>query len=135
MTLFVLINVPSQERILHLLQEIYRVLKPNAPFVILDTHPDSLGIRFLEHQRGEPNTRYQPGEAHPVHLFTGSTPALLVYNYYWPKETYRTLLATAGFSQLEVAEPTLKDLREEELATLETSSGSCQTLMEWDTPP
>jgi ubiquinone/menaquinone biosynthesis C-methylase UbiE len=135
MALFVLINVSSQQRLLQLLAEISRVLKPAAPFVVLDTHPDGLGKRFLGGQRGEPGKRYQPGESYPVQFFHGNTPILQVDNYYWPKEVYLSLLSTVGFSSIQITEPTLQDLREEDLATLATRSGSLQTLTEWNTPP
>jgi SAM-dependent methyltransferase len=127
--------VPSQQHLNHILQEIYRVLKPNAPFVVLDAHPDSLGKRFLDYQGGVPGKDYQPGEAYPVQLFFAGKPLLLVSNYYWPKEMYSTLFAGAGFSQIESREPTLKELSEEELATLEVHFASRETFMEWKVPP
>jgi ubiquinone/menaquinone biosynthesis C-methylase UbiE len=135
MALFVLINVSSQQHLLHLLREVSRVLKPSAPFVVLDAHPDSLGKRFLDYQGGEPGKRYQPGESYPVQFFPSNTPMLQVDNYYWPKEMYLSLLSTVGFSQIQITEPTLQDLREEELTTLAPRSGSLQTFTEWKTPP
>lgn len=135
MALFVLINVSSQEHITRVLQEVFRVLKPNAPFVVLDAHPDGLGKRFLDYQGGIPGKSYQPGEAYPVQLFSSGKPLLLVSNYYWPKEMYFTLFASAGFSQIESSEPKLKELNEEELAPFEARFGSCQTLTEWEVPP
>ncbi len=82
MALFVLINVSKQQRLLHLLGEIFRVLKSNSPLVVLDPHPDGLGKRFLGGQRGEPGKRYQSGESDPVQFFHANTRILQVYNYY-----------------------------------------------------
>ena len=39
------------------------------------------------------------------------------------------------FSQIELAEPILKNLQEPDLVALETLIGPCQDLTEWDTPP
>ncbi len=36
------------------MKEIYRVLKPDSPFVILDTNPDSTGIEFSTFRNGIP---------------------------------------------------------------------------------
>jgi ubiquinone/menaquinone biosynthesis C-methylase UbiE len=133
--LFVLLNVSSQAHLLHLLGEVARVLKPQAPFVVLDAHPDALGTRFLDYQGGEPEKHYHPGERYPVQFFPSGKPTLLVHNYYWPKELYLSLLASVGFAPIEIIEPTLQDLREEERAALAPVAGSLQTFTEWDTPP
>jgi len=133
--LFVLINVSSQQRILHLLQEISRVLKARALLVVLDPHPDGLGKQFLDYRRGEPGILYQPGDSYPVQFFSSGVPTLQVHNYYWSKEVYLEMLSTAGFSQVEITEPTLKGLEREKLAAFETIAGSCSVLTEWDSPP
>ncbi|GHO96504.1 methyltransferase UbiE [Reticulibacter mediterranei] len=135
MALFVLINVSSQQHLRHILQEVFRVLKPNAPFVVLDAHPDGLGKRFLDYQAGTPGKGYQPGEAYPVQLFSSGEPLMQVTNYYWPKEIYFTLFAQAGFSQIKSQEPTLKELSEEERVPFEAHFGSCHTFTEWEVPP
>jgi ubiquinone/menaquinone biosynthesis C-methylase UbiE len=135
MALFVLVNVSSQQQLFDLSKEVYRVLKPDAPFVILDPHPDGLGKRFLGGQRGEPDKRYHPGERLPVQFFRGNTPLLQVFNYFWPKDMYLSLLATNGFSSIHMTEPTLQDQSPETLAPLAPHVGSLQALREWDTPP
>ena len=84
---------------------------------------------------GEPGQHYHPGERYPVQFFPSGKPTPQVDNYYWPKEMYLSLLSTAGFAQIESIEPTLQDLREEEVAPLAPVAGSLQILTEWDTPP
>lgn len=132
---FVFINVSTQERFLRILQEVHRVLKPQAPFVILDAHPDHLGKSFLDYQAGEVDTPYQPGESYRARLHIPEAPDLLVQNYYWPKDIYQKLFSTAGFSQVEIREPTLKHLSQKELLVFEDSSGLSQDLADWDAPP
>ena len=50
--LFMLLNVSSHHHLQHLVREVARVLRPQAPFVVLDAHPDALGKRFLDYQGG-----------------------------------------------------------------------------------
>jgi ubiquinone/menaquinone biosynthesis C-methylase UbiE len=132
---FVFINVSTQARFLRILQEVYRVLKPHAPFVILDAHPDHLGKMFLDYQTGEVDTPYKPGESYIARLHIPDAPDLLVQNYYWPKEMYHKLFSTAGFSQVEIMEPTLKNLSQQELLAFEDISRLSQDLADWDSPP
>jgi ubiquinone/menaquinone biosynthesis C-methylase UbiE len=59
---YVFINNQSEQRILKIMREIYRTLRPNSHFIILDTNPNTTGVPFSTFQNGEPGKSYSYGE-------------------------------------------------------------------------
>lgn len=119
MTCYVFINTASEERIHQIMKEIYRVLKPQSPFVILDTNPDSTGIEFSTFRNGIPGKSYAYGEARQEWLHIPDEEDLILNDYHWPKSMYKDLLNKIGFDSIEEIEPTLCDIPVEELKAIE----------------
>jgi ubiquinone/menaquinone biosynthesis C-methylase UbiE len=46
MSCFVFIVLPAREQLRAIAAEVWRVLRPGGRFVVLDPHPDHLGIQF-----------------------------------------------------------------------------------------
>ncbi len=53
MACYVFINNESEQRILQIMSEIHRVLRPKSRFLILDTNPNTTGVPFSTFQNGE----------------------------------------------------------------------------------
>ena len=63
MSCFVFIVLPSREQLRAIAAEIWRVLRPGGRFVVLDPHPDHVGIRFSTGLlRGDPGAAYYDGD-------------------------------------------------------------------------
>lgn len=135
MTCYVIINTGSEERITRFVSEIYRVLKPGAPYMILDTNPDSTGIQFSTFLNGRPGTRYNYGENRQEWLQVPDEPDLVLHDFHWPKELYHKVLGAAGFSRIEQIEPTLRDIPADELRAFEAANAPCNWQGEWEHPP
>lgn len=111
---FVFINTESISRIMSAMRNIRRVLKPHGHFYILDTNPDTTGRRFSTFVSGEHGRQYKAGETRIVRLFRGEDECLRLEDYHWPKQVYIDCLEEAGFDDIEIVEPTLGDVPEEE---------------------
>lgn len=135
MICYVFINTASKDRIQQIMLEIYRVLKPQSPLVILDTNPDSTGIEFSTFQNGIPGKKYTYGEARQEWLHIPDQEDLLLNDYHWPKSMYQDLLEKTGFNKIEQMEPTLRDFSEEELTIIERQYQFNQWKNERDYPP
>lgn len=135
MACYVFINTVSEERLLRIAKEVRRTLKPGAPFVVLDTNPDSTGVEFSTFQNGRPGKRYGRGEAREERLYVPGKPDLVLRDRHWPKEVYHEVLEEAGFGRVEQHEPTLKAVPEDELREFENTSGPCDWKGEWTRPP
>ena len=132
---YVFINLDDEERIIDIFKEIHRVLKPETPFVILDTNPDTTGVEFSTSRSGVPNKNYGYGEAIEVVLYTPSKPDLILSNYHWPKSMYQNALKVAGFSDVSCYEYTLADIPENELHEFEVVNEFRDWKGEWQSPP
>ena len=115
MLCFVLLNHGNEERIVNILKEIHRTLKPGASCLILETHPDSIGLKFSTFKSGSTNKVYDYGEARKAWLFLRSGKNLALAGHHWPKEMYYKALLTAGFQRLTEQAPVLKDIPENKL--------------------
>ncbi|CAM4272262.1 SAM-dependent methyltransferase [Bacillus manliponensis] len=135
MTCYVFINTESKNRIERIMKEVYRVLKPNAPFVILDTNPDSTGIPFSTFQNGIQGKTYAYGEARQEFLHIENGEDLILHDFHWPKSMYEELLHKVGFQQIEKLEPTLHHIPSMELKTIEQKHQFTKWKNEWDSPP
>ncbi len=101
-------------RIWKAMSNIRRVLKPAGCFYILDTNPGTTGRRFSTFVSGSPDRRYEAGETRIVRLFRGEDECLRLEDYHWPKQAYLDCLEQAGFDQVEIFEPTLGDVPEDD---------------------
>lgn len=135
MACYVFINYALEAQILETLREIYRVLKPGTPFVILDTNPDTTGIEFSTFRNGKPGKHYGYGDPIEVTLHIPGQPDLVIPNYHWPRSMYCQALRAVGFETIVVYEYTLADLSSEERQQFEASSGFCDWKAEWQHPP
>jgi ubiquinone/menaquinone biosynthesis C-methylase UbiE len=135
MACYVFINYALEAQILPTLREIYRVLKPGTPFVILDTNPDTTGIEFSTFRNGQPGKHYGYGDPTEVTLHTPGQPDLVIPNYHWPRSMYLQALREVGFETIVVYEYTLADISSEERQQFENSSGFCDWKAEWQYPP
>ena len=124
---FVFINVPDKAELQHIANEVFRVVKPGAPFYILDTNPDSTGIKYSSFKNGEADQRYQDGMERPVYLDLPNGEVFKIIDTHWSKETYRDVLTNANFSNIEMVEMSRDALPEEHRMRLDP--------MESDRPP
>ncbi|RFA32783.1 SAM-dependent methyltransferase [Virgibacillus dokdonensis] len=135
MACYVFINTEKKEQILTIMKEIYRVLTPQASFVILDTNPDSTGVEFSTFQNGRKGKTYRSGEARQEWLHLEQQDDLVLHDFHWPKSVYEELLTEAGFQEIEVIEPTLKDIPEAELKMIQEKHPFHHFKQEWEHPP
>nr|MDH3105092.1 methyltransferase domain-containing protein [Bacillus velezensis]WGD60530.1 methyltransferase domain-containing protein [Bacillus velezensis] len=119
MACYVFINTDSDQRIKGIINEIFRVLKPGASFVILDTNPDSTGIEFSTFRNGIPGKEYSYGEERNEWLHVPGQADLILNDFHWPKSMYYKLLTHAGFENVTLSEPTLNDIDQEHVKAIE----------------
>ncbi|CAN2254058.1 class I SAM-dependent methyltransferase [Bacillus vallismortis] len=119
MACYVFINTDSDQRIKRIMGEIFRVLKPGASFVILDTNPDSTGIEFSTFRNGIPGKEYSYGEERNEWLHVPEQEDLILNDFHWPKSMYYKLLSNVGFESVTLLEPTLNDIDGEQLKAIE----------------
>lgn len=108
---FVFINIHHQHHLSSVAEEIYRVLKPGGKLYIVDTNPDTVGIRFSTFQNGEPGQRYANGDERPVYLdIPDQAERFKIIDNHWTRKTYFEVLATAGFGEIDVRETRAGDV-------------------------
>lgn len=132
---FVILNHGNKTKICNMLNEIYRVLKPNACLVILDTEPTSVGINFSTFKSGETGKTYMSGDEREAWLFIPNGDFFPLKGYHWNKEDYRSMLTTAKFKFSEEIKPVIKDIP---IKTLEKHNYNIQGMelnSEWNIPP
>ena len=108
MSCYVFINVGNPAEIRAIAAEVYRVLRPGGRYTVLDTNPDTTGVRFSTFRSGEPGRVYTTGEQRQVVLYQPGGGVLELTDYHWPKQTYLEVFGVAGFSQVTVREPLLE---------------------------
>ncbi|MDX7987144.1 class I SAM-dependent methyltransferase [Xenorhabdus sp. 12] len=101
---YVFIVNSEKSSLLKIAKEIYRTLKNNGIFYILDTNPDSTGIKFSSFMNGDPNKKYSDGEIKPVYLDIPDGGIFEISDTHWHKDTYYTILNEAGFKNIEIFE-------------------------------
>lgn len=110
MSCYVFINVAELPLLREIAAEVHRVLRPGGRYAVLDTNPDTTGIRFSTFRSGEPGRTYAPGERRQVLLDQpGGGDPLELIDHHWPRRTYLDVLAEAGFTDLTVEEPLLTE--------------------------
>lgn len=115
---YVFINIGCEQDIIDIMSNIYRKLKPGGHLSILDTNPNSVGIQFSTFCNGR-NKAYSRGEERVEYLKLPSDEVLMLHDFHWPQEMYVENLKNVGFSNLEIHEPTLKNLSVEAVSALE----------------
>ncbi len=101
---FVLCTIKEGSEIMTILKEIKRILKPGAPLVICDPHPENLDEDYVSFRR----EKLDPfGNGAPVQVsFTGIPNKFI--DYWTSKEGYKRLLEKAGYSELQMFEPIIE---------------------------
>lgn len=107
---YVFINIGDLDVIRAIAAEVYRVLSPGGRYTVLDTHPETTGIRFSTFVSGEPGRVYAPGERRRVVLHQPTGQTLTLTDHHWPRHTYAEVLTDAGFTSVTFAEPRLGDV-------------------------
>lgn len=107
---FVIINNGDENRIQKIINEVYRVLKPNGKFLILDSNPEAVGIKFTTFQNGDKKVKYTNGAAKKQFLKIDDEPDLVLNDYYWTKDFYEKVLSKAGFEVERVIESRIGDI-------------------------
>lgn len=110
MSCYVFINIGELPLLHEIAAEVHRVLRPGGRYAVLDTNPDTTGIRFSTFRSGQPGRTYAPGERRQVLLDqpNGGDPLELI-DHHWPRQSYLDVLTDAGFTDLSVEEPLLTD--------------------------
>ena len=109
MSCFVFVVQPFREQLQAIAAEIWRVLRPGGRFVVLDPHPDYVGVQFSTVRSGEPEVTYQDGDPRPARILLTNGDWLELSNYFWSSRTYQDVLTEVGFTDLQVAAPLLAD--------------------------
>ncbi len=136
MLCFVLLNLKSRLMIETILSTILHKLKPGAPCVILDTHPDSTGLSFTTFQSGLPNAGYHDSDTRPAWLFLPDRRKLVLEGCYWSQEAYLGMCKNSGYININLQAPILKHLPQERFATKKIyRKTNVEKTTEWHSPP
>ncbi len=109
MTCFVFVVLPSREQLRAIVADVWRVLRPGAKFVVLDPHPDQVGVQFSSFRSGEPGVTYQEGDPRRARLLLTTGEWLELQDYFWSARTYEEILTEAGFTDLRTEAPSPAD--------------------------
>ncbi|TQM85212.1 methyltransferase family protein [Saccharothrix saharensis] len=110
MCCYVFINIGDLDRIRAIAAEVHRVLRPGGRFAVLDTNPDTTGVRFSTFVSGEPGVRYEAGQPRRVLLHLPGGGVLELRDHHWPRDTYVDVLTEAGFRDVTTTAPLLGDV-------------------------
>jgi ubiquinone/menaquinone biosynthesis C-methylase UbiE len=109
MSCFVFVVLPSREQLRAVAAEVWRVLRPGGRFVVLDPHPDHVGVQFSTFRSGEPGVTYQEGDPRTARVLLTNGEWLELRDYFWSARTYEEVLTEAGFIDLRAEAPLLAD--------------------------
>lgn len=109
MSCFVFVVLPSREQLRAIAAEAWRVLRPGGRFVVLDPHPDHVGVQFATFRSGEPGVTYQDGDPRRARLLLTNGEWLELSDCFWSSRTYQEVLAEVGFTDLRAEAPLLAD--------------------------
>ncbi|KER04075.1 class I SAM-dependent methyltransferase [Photorhabdus temperata] len=101
---YVFITNSEKSDLLKIAKEIHRTLKPGGILYVLDTNPDSVGIKFSSFMSGDLNKKYSDGETKPVYLELPNGRIFKILDTHWHKDTYYKTLNEAGFKTIELFE-------------------------------
>jgi hypothetical protein len=100
-------------------REIYRVLKQGRPFVILVNNEEYIGKRTSTYQNGKLGKIYDPGDDIIVTYFKSEIESIEFKDYYWPTETFCSVMERAGFREITSYVPKLNPCTIEEIKFLQ----------------
>lgn len=123
---YVFINNNDKAELLKIAKEAFRTLKSGAVFYILDTNPDSIGIKFSSFKNGESGAVYGDGATRPVYLDLPDGNSFKIIDTHWEKQTYLEVLQQAGFNDVQVFEH-----REGEVSAADDSKVIGQNEQQW----
>lgn len=119
MSNWVFVDIGSIEEMDTTAREINRVLKPEKPFVMLVNNEAYIGKRTSTYQNGKPSTTYNPGDEIMVTYFKNGNECMEFKDYYWPTETYCSVMERAGFREVISYVPKLNPRTIEEIKFLQ----------------
>jgi len=119
MSNWVFLDIGSVEEMDVAAREIYRVLKPGGPFVMLVNNEEYVGKRTSTYQNGQPDKTYSPGDDILVTYFKNGEQRIQFKDYFWPTETYSSVMGRAGFRELTSYVPKLNPCTIEEILFLQ----------------
>lgn len=115
---YVFINLDTRRELQAIARAVHAALKPHGRFFLLDTNPETTGVRFTTFQSGEPGVRYADGDLRPVRLDLPDGDVLDIRDRHWERATYFDTLHAAGFEDVETLAPTAAALPARERAGL-----------------
>ncbi|KOU71977.1 class I SAM-dependent methyltransferase [Streptomyces virginiae] len=105
----VLASLPTEDALLGVFTEIRRLLRPDAPLVLLTTDPACSGTEYASLRIGEPGETYAPGDPVTVRLRRTDGSWQEMRNHAWPVGLYPTLLERARFRDVAQHRPTVDE--------------------------
>jgi ubiquinone/menaquinone biosynthesis C-methylase UbiE len=100
---FVLCTISTRDEIKKIFHEIYRVLRKNGLFIILNSNWDkSNGKEFISFKLDYCDTLTSDQQ---VNVVIKSTPPIILQDYYWSQADYSDLLEQTGFIIQSIDEP------------------------------
>ncbi|WP_405834503.1 class I SAM-dependent methyltransferase [Streptomyces sp. NBC_00105] len=105
----VLASLPTEDAVLDVFTEIRRLLRPDAPLVLLSTDPACNGTEYASLRVGEPGEVYGPGDELTVRLRRTDGSWQEMRNHAWPVGYYPGLLERAGFRDVVQHRPTVDE--------------------------
>ncbi len=120
MSNWVFVDIGSIEEMDTAVREIYRVLKQGGPFVMLVNNEEYIGKRTTTYQNGIPGKTYNPGDEIMVTYFKNGNESMEFKDYYWPTETYCSVMERAGFREVTSYVPKLNPRTIEEIKVLQS---------------
>ncbi|KJY17379.1 MULTISPECIES: class I SAM-dependent methyltransferase [Streptomyces] len=105
----VLASLPTEDALLGVFTEIRRLLRPDAPLVLLTTDPACSGTEYASLRIGEPGETYAPGDPVTVRLRRTDGSWQEMRNHAWPVGLYPALLEHARFRDVAQHRPTVDE--------------------------
>ena len=121
MSNWVFVDIGSVEEMDTATREIYRVLKPEGPFVMLVNNEVYIGKRTSTYQTGEHGKTYNLGDEIMVTYFKNGNECMEFKDYYWPTETYCSVMERAGFREVTSYVPELNPRSIKEIKFLQSN--------------
>ena len=119
MSNWVFLDIGSTEEMETAANEIYRVLKSGGPFVMLLNNEAYIGKKTSTYQNGMKDVTYLPGDEILVQYFKNSDEVVEFKDYFWPTETYSSIMRSAGFEEVAYFIPRLNSAINKEIEFLQ----------------
>ncbi|MEC4575369.1 class I SAM-dependent methyltransferase [Streptomyces virginiae] len=105
----VLASLPTEDALLGVFTEIRRLLRPDAPLVLLTTDPACGGTEYASLRIGEPGESYAPGDPVTVRLRRTDGSWQEMRNHAWPVGLHPALLERARFRDVVQHRPSVDE--------------------------